>query len=146
MLCRTVAAIANDPDFHLSLKLQPGDIEIIHNPSTFHSRTKVVDGEVGHCFEAAAGCCTSAAWVEMHWQKQPVTTSSGTVVANLCHIKIAAGRLKHSIHHKHLTQCGAHWPRHTGTALHACHMHTGRPVGEHVYMCPSATHEALHGL
>lgn len=44
--CRTVAAIANDPDFHLNLKLQPGDIEIIHNPSTFHSRTKVVDGEV----------------------------------------------------------------------------------------------------
>jgi hypothetical protein len=41
-----VAAIANDPDFHLRLKLQPGDIEIIHNPSTFHSRTKVVDGEV----------------------------------------------------------------------------------------------------
>jgi hypothetical protein len=50
MLCRTVAAIANDPDFHLNLKLQPGDIEIIHNPSTFHSRTKVGDGEVSHCF------------------------------------------------------------------------------------------------
>jgi hypothetical protein len=44
--CRTVAAIANDPDFHLSLKLQPGDLEIIHNPSTLHSRTKIVDGEV----------------------------------------------------------------------------------------------------
>jgi hypothetical protein len=44
--CRTVAAIANDPDFHLDLQLQPGDIEIIHNPSTFHSRTKVIDGKV----------------------------------------------------------------------------------------------------
>ena len=50
--CRTVAAIANDPEFHLSLKLQPGDIEIIHNPSTFHSRTKVVDGEVSNLLAA----------------------------------------------------------------------------------------------
>eukprot|EP00879_Flechtneria_rotunda_P026178 GHRR01027895.1.p1 GENE.GHRR01027895.1~~GHRR01027895.1.p1 ORF type:complete len:107 (+),score=19.90 GHRR01027895.1:136-456(+) len=44
----TVAAIANDPEFHLVLKLQPGDIEIIHNPSTMHSRKKVVDGENRH--------------------------------------------------------------------------------------------------
>jgi alpha-ketoglutarate-dependent taurine dioxygenase len=54
--CRTVAAIANDPDFHLNLKLQPGDIEIIHNPSTFHSRTKVVDAEVRAMHLLAVTC------------------------------------------------------------------------------------------
>ena len=29
---RAVAKLAEDPDFHLSLKLEPGDIELIHNP------------------------------------------------------------------------------------------------------------------
>lgn len=43
---RTVAAIANDPAFHLRMSLKPGDLEIIHNPSTLHSRTRVVDAEV----------------------------------------------------------------------------------------------------
>eukprot|EP00891_Asterochloris_glomerata_P005068 jgi/Astpho2/5068/Aster-x0233 len=40
-----VATLAEDPEFHLSKKLQPGDIEIIHNPTIFHARSEVVDGE-----------------------------------------------------------------------------------------------------
>ncbi|KAK9816577.1 hypothetical protein WJX72_002145 [[Myrmecia] bisecta] len=40
-----VAKLAEDPDFHLAIKLQPGDIEWIHNPSTFHSRNAVKEGE-----------------------------------------------------------------------------------------------------
>ena len=44
--CRSVAAIAEDPAFHLKLRFEPGDIEWLHNPSTFHARTAVVDGEV----------------------------------------------------------------------------------------------------
>lgn len=41
-----MATLAEDPEFHLSKKLQPGDIEIIHNPTIFHARSEVVDGEV----------------------------------------------------------------------------------------------------
>lgn len=44
--CRAVAALAESPDFHMSKRLQPGDIEIVHNPTIFHSRGEVVDGEV----------------------------------------------------------------------------------------------------
>ncbi|KAK9863979.1 hypothetical protein WJX84_007599 [Apatococcus fuscideae] len=40
-----VAKLAEDPDFHFSLKLEPGDLELIHNPSTLHSRSDVYDGE-----------------------------------------------------------------------------------------------------
>ena len=47
--CRAVATLAEDPEFHLSKKLQPGDIEIIHNPTIFHARSEVVDGEVRAC-------------------------------------------------------------------------------------------------
>jgi len=46
VLCRAVAALAEDPEFHLAELLEPGTIEWIHNPSIFHSRTEVVDGEV----------------------------------------------------------------------------------------------------
>ncbi len=46
-----MAALAEDPNFHLSLQLQPGDIEWIHNPTTFHARTDVIDGVVSaHAF------------------------------------------------------------------------------------------------
>ena len=31
-LYRAVAMLAEDPDFHMTLKLEPGDIELIHNP------------------------------------------------------------------------------------------------------------------
>lgn len=40
-----MAALAESPEFHLSKKLQPGDIEIVHNPTIFHSRGEVIDGE-----------------------------------------------------------------------------------------------------
>lgn len=68
-ICRTVAAIAEDPSFHLKLKLEPGDIEWLHNPSTFHARTAVVDGEV----RSNPFCCLSnymqpdAAAVSTQW-------------------------------------------------------------------------------
>lgn len=45
-VCRAVAALAEDPEFHFAELLEPGTIEWIHNPSIFHSRTEVVDGEV----------------------------------------------------------------------------------------------------
>ena len=44
--CRTFARLAEDPAFHFSIKLQPGDIELLHNPTVLHSRSDVVDGEV----------------------------------------------------------------------------------------------------
>lgn len=43
---RTYAAIAEDPEFFLQKKLQPGDIEWIHNPTIHHSRTEVHQGKV----------------------------------------------------------------------------------------------------
>ena len=30
--CRAVAKLAEDPEFHFSAKLEPGDLELIHNP------------------------------------------------------------------------------------------------------------------
>ena len=47
---RAVASLAEDPRFHLALTLQPGDLEIIHNPTIFHARGDINDGEVrqGH--------------------------------------------------------------------------------------------------
>ncbi len=42
--CRAVATIAEDPKFHLAKTLQPGDLEIIHNPTIFHSRGDIFDG------------------------------------------------------------------------------------------------------
>ena len=44
--CRAVAKLAEDPSFHISRKLIPGDIEIVHNPTIFHSRGDIFDGEV----------------------------------------------------------------------------------------------------
>ena len=41
-----MAALAESPEFHLSRKLQPGDIEIVHNPTIFYSRGEVIDGKV----------------------------------------------------------------------------------------------------
>ncbi len=43
--CRSVATIAEDPKFHLAKTLQPGDLEIIHNPTIFHSRGDIFDGD-----------------------------------------------------------------------------------------------------
>ncbi|DBB18065.1 hypothetical protein WJX82_011687 [Trebouxia sp. C0006] len=40
-----VATIAEDPKFHLAKTLQPGDLEIIHNPTIFHSRGDIFDGD-----------------------------------------------------------------------------------------------------
>ena len=42
---RAVATIAEDPKFHLAKILQPGDLEIIHNPTIFHSRGDIFDGD-----------------------------------------------------------------------------------------------------
>ena len=41
-----MASIAEDPKFHLALTLEPGDLEIIHNPTIFHARDDIHDGEV----------------------------------------------------------------------------------------------------
>lgn len=46
MVIRAVAKLAESPEFHISRKLLPGDIEIVHNPTIFHSRGDVQDGEV----------------------------------------------------------------------------------------------------
>ena len=43
--CRTCQA-GGGPKHHFSVKLEPGDIEILHNPSALHSRAEVVDGEM----------------------------------------------------------------------------------------------------
>ena len=51
---RAVASLAESPEFHLSKKLQPGDIEIVHNPTIFHSRGEVFDGGVCLPFAFAA--------------------------------------------------------------------------------------------
>ncbi|KAK9845169.1 hypothetical protein WJX84_011671 [Apatococcus fuscideae] len=40
-----VAKLAEDPEFHFSRKLEPGDLELIHNPTMMHSRSDVYDGE-----------------------------------------------------------------------------------------------------
>ncbi|KAK9813026.1 hypothetical protein WJX72_007708 [[Myrmecia] bisecta] len=40
----TFAALAEDPEFYLVKKLQPGDIEWISNTTVLHSRTEVLDG------------------------------------------------------------------------------------------------------
>lgn len=44
--CRTFAKLAEDPAFHFSKLLEPGDIEILHNPTVLHARAEVEDGEV----------------------------------------------------------------------------------------------------
>lgn len=57
--CRAMAALAESPEFHLSKKLQPGDIEIVHNPTIFHSRGEVIDGEVSFAvlfMSTCSGC------------------------------------------------------------------------------------------
>ena len=56
MLCRAVAKLAESPEFHLSKVLQPGDIEIVHNPTIFHSRGDIFDGEVRLNDSSACGC------------------------------------------------------------------------------------------
>ena len=42
----SVLALAENPAFHFSHTLQPGDIEWVHNPSILHSREPYTDGEV----------------------------------------------------------------------------------------------------
>ena len=42
---RAVASLAEDPEFHISRVLEPGDLEIIHNPTIFHARSDIHDGE-----------------------------------------------------------------------------------------------------
>lgn len=39
-------ALALDPEFSLSMVLQPGDIQWVHNPTMLHTRDGFVDGEV----------------------------------------------------------------------------------------------------
>lgn len=41
----TFARLAEDPAFHFSQILEPGTIEVIHNPTILHSRGDVFDGE-----------------------------------------------------------------------------------------------------
>lgn len=36
--CRTVQAIALDPDLHFRMVLQPGDIQWVHNTTMMHTR------------------------------------------------------------------------------------------------------------
>jgi alpha-ketoglutarate-dependent taurine dioxygenase len=55
-----VASLAEDPQFHLALTLQPGDIEIIHNPTIFHARSDIHDGEV----RRANFVSSSVLWVQ----------------------------------------------------------------------------------
>ena len=62
LTCRAVAALAEDPEMHFAELLEPGTMLWIHNPSIFHSRTEVVDGEASfnsvlpqlHCFLTAS--------------------------------------------------------------------------------------------
>lgn len=53
-LHRTFARIAEDPAFHFSKVLVPGDIEIIHNPTILHSRGDIFEGEVSRLPTAAS--------------------------------------------------------------------------------------------
>ena len=57
-LCRTFARLAEDPSFHFSVVLNPGEAEIIHNPTILHSRGDVEDGEVraAHDIVWLSGC------------------------------------------------------------------------------------------
>ena len=61
VLCRAVAALAEDPEFHFAELLEPGTIEWIHNPSIFHSRAEVIDGEVSiPALTGTASLCNDA--------------------------------------------------------------------------------------
>lgn len=51
-----MATLAESPDFHLSKKLQPGDIGIVHDPTIFHSRGEVIDGEVSFAMLFLSTC------------------------------------------------------------------------------------------
>jgi alpha-ketoglutarate-dependent taurine dioxygenase len=51
-VCRTVQAIALDPELHFRMVLEPGDIQWVHNTSMLHTRDGFTDGEVD-CFCAA---------------------------------------------------------------------------------------------
>ena len=58
-LPRAFARLAEDPFFHFSRILSPGDIEIIHNPTVLHARGNIKNGEVIYSTLAAAifaGC------------------------------------------------------------------------------------------
>lgn len=46
VVCRTFAALAEDPKFHIQHIFQPGEIEIISNQVILHSRGEIFDGEV----------------------------------------------------------------------------------------------------
>ena len=46
LCCRTFARLAEDPTFHFTEILEPGTIEVVHNPTILHSRGDVTDGEV----------------------------------------------------------------------------------------------------
>ena len=46
-MCRTVQAIALDPELHFRMVLEPGDIQWVHNTSMLHTRDGFTDGEVG---------------------------------------------------------------------------------------------------
>ena len=54
--CRAVAKLAESPEFHLSKTLEPGDIEIVHNPTIFHTRGEVSDGQVSPTVIDSALC------------------------------------------------------------------------------------------
>lgn len=44
--CRTVQAIALDPELHFRVFLQPGDVQWVHNTTMMHTRDGFTDGEV----------------------------------------------------------------------------------------------------
>ena len=69
-MCRAVAKLAEDPEFHMTLKLEPGDIELIHNPYAFVSDiVSDADASTGQCMWAATGSDTSASKARAACQK-----------------------------------------------------------------------------
>ena len=84
-----MASLAESPEFHLSKKLQPGDIEIVHNPTIFHSRGEVFDGEVSSFFNSASfGQRLSELWLS---SLQSDVTLSGQSFLQLCRSCLRSG-------------------------------------------------------
>ncbi len=89
--CRSFAALAEDPDFYLIKKLQPGDIEWISNTTILHSRTEVLDGPVRRQL-----CCC-------HSLPEGLPTNAGQTLAMSCsgHNMVAL-HSSEAVHHKQL--------------------------------------------
>lgn len=64
-----MAKLAESPEFHISRKLVPGDIEVVHNPTIFHSRADVQDGEVS-ALQFQTECTTVDVATLLKWHSQ----------------------------------------------------------------------------